>query len=60
MDKNSLEYFIKETHKELDEFKKAYEEKSKKNPDHYPLTLNEDNSGLWIEFFINYVTDGIV
>lgn len=60
LDKNSLEYFVNETHKDLDNFKKAYEEKAKKNTEHYPLVLNKDNVGLWLEFFIDYVTNRTV
>lgn len=60
MDKNSLEYFINETHIQLDGFKEAYLKKSSENPEYYPLVLDSDNVGLWLEFFINYVTDGSV
>lgn len=54
MSKNSLDNFVKETQKEILEFQKAYKKKHEENPEHYPLILSKDNSGLWFEFFMEY------
>jgi len=56
----SLGVFVKETEKGLADFEKKYRAKNKENPEHYPLSLSANNSGLWTEFFIEYITSGTV
>ena len=56
----TLEEFYEISKPKLDEFVKAYANKSKENPEIYPLDLPEDNSGLWNEFYIDYLLNGTV
>ena len=58
--KGSLDNFVKETQTDLVNFAAAYRKKHDENPEHYPLELPADNSGLWLEFFIEYCTGGDV
>lgn len=46
-----LEKFIEETKLELDFFRSFWLEEHKKNPKDFPLSLDEDNAGLWFEQF---------
>lgn len=46
--------------KGIEEFVEKYKEKHVEHPDHYPLTLDIGNSGLWNEFIIEYVLRGNV
>ena len=55
-----LDHFISNMHIELSEFQKKYIKKHNDNPENYLLELPKENSGLWMEFFILYVTQGIV
>jgi hypothetical protein len=41
-------------------FRLAYRAKHYENPEHYPLELPKENSGLWYEFFITFLMDGTV
>lgn len=52
----SLESFVKETQANIIEFAEEYRKKHVENPEHYPLELSKDNSGLWLEFFIEFCT----
>lgn len=52
----NIEAFINETNQALMDFRKAYYAEHMENPEHYPLTLEEDNSGLWLEFFLQYLS----
>ena len=54
----SLEEFIYSMRKEIINFRQAYEIKNAENPEQYPLMLSEDNDGLWLEFFLTYLTHG--
>jgi hypothetical protein len=56
----SLDTFVKETQKDILKFQAAYMKKHKQNPEHYPLELFKDNSGLWFEFFMEYCQNGTV
>lgn len=56
----SLEEFASDMRAKIELFELAYTEKHRANPEHYPLFLREDNSGLWLEFFIDFVTNGTV
>jgi hypothetical protein len=58
--KNSLDSFVKEIQRDIVKFKEAYKKKHEETPDHYPLELSEDNSGLWFEFFMEYCQTGKV
>lgn len=54
----SLDDFVHEVKSEIEKFEAAYREKAASNPEHYPLTLPDDNAGLWLEFFVNYMEGG--
>lgn len=54
----SLDDFMSELRKNADGFEDAYRKKVAENPDHYPLSLPDDNAGLWLEFFIGFVQTG--
>ena len=56
----SLDNFVKETQANITEFAAEYRKKHKENPEHYPLELDESNSGLWLEFFVEFYTNGVV
>jgi len=58
MKKQSLDQFVKEIQRDILEFSKDYKKKHEENPEHYPLELTEDNSGLWFEFFIDFCQNG--
>ena len=58
--KRSLDSFVKNTQADIVKFAKAYRKKHAENPEHYPLELPADNSGLWLEFFIEFCTNGVV
>lgn len=60
MSKSSLDSFVKEVQTDIVKFEKAYREKHAENPEHYPLELPADNSGLWFEFFIEFCTNDII
>lgn len=56
----SLEEFVASARTDLERFEAAYKEKAAKLPEQYPLTLPDNNAGLWLEFFITFHTDGTV
>lgn len=56
----SLTQFVDEIKADIDQFAANYKAKHLANPEMYPLVLGADNSGLWLEFFVDYVTSGIV
>lgn len=54
----SLDVFVREIHREIEAFAASYRAQHAENPDDFPLALNEDNHGLWFEFFIDHCTKG--
>lgn len=60
MTSESLSQFASEMRANVDRFEAAYLERHRANPEHYPLTLPETNSGLWLEFFVDFVTNETV
>ena len=58
--KSSLDSFVKEIQSNIVAFSEAYHKKHIENPEHYPLELPADNSGLWLEFFIEFCDNGEV
>jgi hypothetical protein len=58
--KFSLDAFVKETQKDILKFAEEYRKKHNETPEQYPLVLNEDNAGLWFEFFMEYCQNGEV
>jgi hypothetical protein len=57
---HSLDSFVKEIQRDIVEFEKAYKQKHAENPEHYPLELSDENSGLWFEFFQDYSTEDVI
>ena len=54
----SLDEFVVETQNDILKFKEAWLRKHNEDPEHYPLTLPENNACLWFEFFLNFSEDG--
>lgn len=52
----TLDQFIAETKVDIDAFAADYRAQHEKNPEHYPLELGDDNDGLWVEFFVDFLT----
>jgi phage head maturation protease len=65
MSKVTLDEFVKEIHKDIEKFKLQYlaaheKAKAQGTEEYYPLEMEEDNSGLWFEFFMEfYEGDGV-
>ena len=49
----TLDQFIEEVENSVQEFAREYRENNKVNPEHYPLELPDENSGLWWEFLMD-------
>lgn len=43
-------------HREVDKYVAHYKKQHILNPIEYPLSIEEDNSGLWIEFFFDHLS----
>jgi hypothetical protein len=50
-----LDNFSEEIQKAAIAFKVEWLKKHESNPEEYPLTLPNENAGLWYEFFINFM-----
>ena len=46
--------FVDEQRKVLLEFKAWWIKKNAETPDRFPLTMPDDNDGLWIEMLLNF------
>lgn len=58
--KATLDNFVKDTQADILKFAEEYRKKHTENPEHYPLELPKNNSGLWLEFFIEFCTNRTV
>jgi hypothetical protein len=54
----SLDMFINEALKDVNDFESKWLELHKNDPERYPLELPVNNAGLWIEFLMNYMIGG--
>lgn len=54
----SLEQFVAEVKADIEGFAADYRAQHAAAPEQYPLELNSDNTGLWLEFFVDYMTSG--
>lgn len=54
----SLDEFMSELRGSADKFEAAYREKAAANPEQYPLSLPDNNAGLWLEFFLGFMQTG--
>jgi len=52
----SLEEFASEVRNDLQGFVAEYQAQHAINPEQFPLVLSDDNTGLWLEFFVDYMT----
>lgn len=52
----TLDEFVAEVKRDIDAFAATYRAQHLINPEHYPLQLGDDNSGLWLEFFMDSMT----
>jgi hypothetical protein len=55
-----LDDFIAGLRANTEAFEKAYLKKAEEHPEQYLLEMPDGNEGLWFEFFIGYVEDGVV
>lgn len=53
-----IDNFCFEVNKSIVEFNELWYKKHQINPEQYPLELEEKNSGLWYEFFTQYLLTG--
>lgn len=54
----TLQTFVSEVKTDIERFATAYQAKHAENPEQYPLSLSDDNAGLWFEFFIDFCRRG--
>lgn len=54
----SLDQFVEEVRADIEGFAAEYRAQHAANPEHYPLELGDNNAGLWIEFFVDFMTRG--
>lgn len=52
----TLDEFVAEVVADIEGFATAYRAKHAENPEHYPLQMREGDDGLWLEFFVDYMT----
>ena len=52
----TLDEFVAEVRSDLEGFVVEYQAQHAKDPERYPLVLGDDNAGLWLEFFVEYMT----
>lgn len=50
----SLDEFMTELRTKVDQFEADYRQEASENPEQYPLTMENGNEGLWIEFFFDF------
>lgn len=53
----SLDYFIAELKDDIKKFEADYRKHHAEEPDHFPLELPFNDSGLWFEFFTDFCTN---
>ncbi|WP_323016381.1 hypothetical protein [Castellaniella sp.] len=56
--KVSLDEFAGELNEQVAEFERRYRARHEHSPSMYPLEFDEDNSGLWFEFFVGFCSTG--
>lgn len=54
----SLDQFVDEIRADIEKFAADYRRQHAVNPDHFPLVMPEDNAGVWLEFFVDFMTSG--
>lgn len=56
----SVDQAAEDFKKDVDLFVAAYKVKHAAQPNEYPLELADNNSGLWIEFMLDFHTRGTI
>ncbi len=51
----SIFSFAEYISEEIGRFEKKYIAKHNADPEHYPLDIPDNNSGLWLEFFVDFL-----
>jgi hypothetical protein len=52
----SLEQFVAEVKADIEAFAADYRASHAANPEHYPLEMRDNNDGVWLEFFTDFMT----
>jgi hypothetical protein len=52
----TLEQFVEEVKVDIEAFAAEYRASHAANPEIFPLELGDDNAGLWLEFFTDFMT----
>ncbi len=55
-----LNAFCSDVAEQVKKFEQAYLEKHRQEPQKYPLDIPVGNEGLWLEFFLDYLSTGNV
>ena len=52
----TLDQFVAEVEADIKAFAAQYQAEHAADPARYPLVLGDDNSGLWLEFFFDFMS----
>jgi hypothetical protein len=52
----TLDQFVAEVKRDIEAFAADYRASHAANPEHFPLELGDDNAGVWLEFFMDFMT----
>ncbi|WP_274644163.1 hypothetical protein [Pseudomonas serbica] len=52
----TLEQFVAEVKVDIEAFAAEYRASHAANPEIFPLKLGDNNDGLWLEFFTDFMT----
>jgi hypothetical protein len=52
----NLDQFVTDMKIDIEAFAADYRAEHAVNPEQYPLELGDDNAGLWVEFFMDFIT----
>lgn len=55
----TLDEFVAELRRDVDAFEKWWREQNSKNPEHFEMSFPEENSGIWFEQFLYFMTEGV-
>lgn len=55
-----LDQFVEEVEADIKAFAAEYKAQHEANPEHFPLELGDDNSGLWVEFFQDFIEKRVI
>ncbi|EMN3633077.1 hypothetical protein R3Q56_004182 [Pseudomonas aeruginosa] len=52
----TLDQFVAEVEADIKAFAAQYQAEHAADPERYPLELGDENSGLWLEFFVDFMS----